>query len=107
MSQNLTSAAVVIGTLRVKNLTHLFSPGFVTYCWPQMYFVPINRRTIMAADENSKTRFLQNHGVVVVGISHSPTTHVTSGVFNLVTVNMAAVSIRPLLELIKVVKLQV
>jgi len=59
----------------------------------------------MTTHEYAKTRLLQDHGVMIICVSHSPSTHVTSGVLAILGEHKATVSIWPLLELARLVKL--
>ena len=86
-------------------LTHLFSPCFITDRWSEMYLVSISRSTVVATHQNTQTRLLQNHSIVVVRVAHGPSTNVTSGVLDVMTIDVAAVTVWPLFILIKVVEL--
>ena len=59
----------------------------------------------MATHQNTQTRLLQYHSIVVVRVAHGPPTNMTSCVLDVMTIDVAAVPVWPFFILIKVVEL--
>ena len=62
-----------------------------------MDLVAVLGGAVSVADENSETGFLEYVDVVVVGVSHGPTTSVSSRLLTLLGVDKLTVSVWPLL----------
>ena len=62
--------------------------------------------TTFITGKNSETGFLEDVDVVVVGVSHGPTTRVSSSLLGISGVDKLTVTIRPVLELVSIQHLQ-
>lgn len=88
-------------------LTKLFFPGFIADCWPQMNWIAGFRFAAERAYQDTKTGFLQDVNVMVICVTHCPSTGVSSCIFQLSRVDETDMSIWPVLPIIMLLDLQI
>ena len=86
--------------MRPPPLTKLFAPGLVADSGAEVHALPVLLHAPRRADEHAQTRLLEDVDVVVVGVAHGPVAHVLARLLALLAVDVLAVTVGPLLELL-------